>query len=95
MKLGSADSDLLLMLFNYLEAKQDLSSICMAIDLHVNSRNYKRAISLYDKYSKQISNSEFNYLSSMIEIAKDMQDDTDSSRETNKHYGLITSNDIK
>ena len=52
MKLSSLDHDLLLMLFNFLEAKQDLNSICMAIDLYVTNRNYTRAIELYDKYSK-------------------------------------------
>ncbi len=52
MKLSALDTDLLLILFNYLEAKQDLNSIGMAIDLHINNRNYKRAIELYERYSK-------------------------------------------
>jgi hypothetical protein len=52
VKLSALDTDLLLILFNYLEAKQDLNSIGMAIDLHINNRNYKRAVELYDRYSK-------------------------------------------
>jgi hypothetical protein len=52
VKLSALDTDLLLILFNYLEAKQDLNSIGMAIDLHINNRNYKRAIELYERYSK-------------------------------------------
>ena len=52
IKLSASDHELLAMLFAYLEAKQDLNSICIAIDLHVTNRNYTKAIQLFEKYSK-------------------------------------------
>jgi hypothetical protein len=77
IKISSLDPQLKFYLFNYLEAKQELDSICIAIELHVDSRNYIKAIDLYDKYSKQISNSSsHSYLSSMCDVAKQMLLDT-------------------
>ena len=92
------DTDLLTLLFSYLEAKQDLNSVCLAIDLYVNNRIYKRAIELFDKYCKQIASSEYDYLTSMIEIAKEMNDGYSSledSRVANKSYNIFNSMDLK
>jgi hypothetical protein len=81
-----------------LEAKQDLNSVCLAIDLYVSNRIYKRAIELYEKYSSKIMNSEYEYLSSMIEIAKEMYDSyssNDESRVSSKCYNIINSADLR
>lgn len=51
-RLSLSDQDLMHMLLNYFEAKQDLESIALAINLHIDHRNYGRAIYLYGKYSK-------------------------------------------
>lgn len=51
-RIALSGQDLLYALINYLEAKQDLSSIAIAINLHIDHRNYSRAIFLYEKYSK-------------------------------------------
>lgn len=51
-RISFSDQDLLGMLINYLEAKQDLTSIAIAINLHIDHRNYNRAIYLYGKYNK-------------------------------------------
>ena len=51
-RVALSGQDLLHALVNYLEAKQDLNSIAIAINLHIDHRNYSRAIFLYDKYSK-------------------------------------------
>jgi hypothetical protein len=73
IKISSLDPQLKFYLFNYLEAKQELDSICIAIELHVNSRNYIKAVDLFDRYSKQITNSSsHSYLSSMCDVAKQM-----------------------
>ena len=102
IKISSVDNDFLLMLLNYLEAKQTLSSISVAIDLHVSHRNYKRAIDLYERHAKQITNSEFNYLISIIDIAKEMSQsnnfsstDDSTSYQKNKEFSIITVNDLK
>ncbi|CAF1033811.1 unnamed protein product [Brachionus calyciflorus] len=98
IKLTSIDSDFLLILLNYLEAKKDTDSIGRAIDLHVNNRNYKKAIQLYEKYHQQISTSaDFSYLSSMIDIAKEMQNDYTSNAlfSDNNQYNLISQQDLK
>lgn len=93
--MASLDSDFLLVLLNYLEAKKDVDSIGKAIDLHVNNRNYKKAIQLYEKYHNLIvSSSEFTYLSSMIDIAKEMQNDYSNSESSNQ-YNLITNSDLR
>jgi hypothetical protein len=70
----------------------------MAIDLHINNRNYKRAIELYDRNSKQISNSaEFSYLTSMIEIAKDMQGQSSRDEKSSNfsQINVFSSSDLK
>jgi hypothetical protein len=102
IKISSLDNDFLLMLLSYLEAKQTLSSIAVAIDLHVTNRNYKRAIDLYERHAKQITNSEYNYLISIIDIAKEMSQsnnfssiDDSTSFHKNKLFGTITMNDLK
>lgn len=99
VKLSQLDNDLLTLLFSYLEAKQDLNSVCLAIDLYVSNRIYKRAIELYEKYSNKIINSEYEYLSSMIEIAKEMYDgyssSTDELRIASKCYNIINANDLR
>lgn len=51
-RIALSGQDLLHALLNYLEAKQDLNSIAIAINLHIDHRNYSRAILLYEKYSK-------------------------------------------
>ena len=94
-KLTSLDSDFMLILLNYLEAKKDADSIAKAIDLHVNNRNYKKAIELYEKHHQLIaSSSEFTYLSSMIDIAKEMKNDFTSNQSSNQ-YNLITMTDLR
>ncbi|RNA06009.1 hypothetical protein BpHYR1_053728 [Brachionus plicatilis] len=93
-KLTSVDSDFLLVLLNYLEAKKEPESIGKAIDLHVNNRNYKKAIQLYEKHHQLFASStEFAYLSSMIEIAKEMHNDY--TTESLNQYNLITSTDLR
>ena len=81
-----------------MEAKQDLNSVCLAIDLYVNNRIYKRAIELYEKNSTKILNSEYEYLTAMIEIAKEMYDgysSSDESRTSTKCYNIINANDLR
>ena len=51
-RLSLSDNELWFALINYLEAKQDVCSIATAINLHIDQRNYSRAIGLYAKYSK-------------------------------------------
>jgi hypothetical protein len=51
-RLSLSDQELSFALINYLEAKQDICSIATAVNLHIDQRNYDRAIYLYTKYSK-------------------------------------------
>lgn len=95
--LTSLDKDLLLMMFNFIEAFDKLDLVCMAIDLHVNNQNYKKAVELYDRHAKQIASSKHAYLSTMVEIARDVHYDCDFENEenTSEKYSLITEKDIK
>ena len=43
---------MLQILYVYLEAKQDINSICAAIDLYLTNHNYLQAVHLYDRYSR-------------------------------------------
>jgi hypothetical protein len=52
MEFFTSNQSMLKILYAYLEAKQDLNSICTAIDLYLTNHNYAQAIQLYEKYSR-------------------------------------------
>lgn len=54
MEFFTSNQFTLQLLYSYLEAKQDLNSICTAIDLYLTHHDYTEAIQLYEKYSRVI-----------------------------------------
>ena len=94
-RISFSDQDLLGMLINYLEAKQDLNSIAIAINLHIDHRSYNRAIYLYGKYSKQIASSEFEYLTSLVEIIQKESTSIQTDFSPSKLKNPFTLADIK
>jgi hypothetical protein len=91
-RLSLSDQDLLHTLIAFFEAKQDLTSTALAINLHIDHRNYPRAIQLHAKYAKQLANSEFDYLASLIDV---IQNETATMETTTPVSALFTFNDIK
>ena len=47
-----SNQDLIEIFLCYLETKQDLLSISLAINLHIEDRNYSRACYLFNKHNK-------------------------------------------
>ncbi len=94
-RLSLSDQDLLHTLIGYFEVKQDLTSIALAINLHIDSRNYSRAIELHAKYAKQLANSDFDYLASLIDVIQNETTGQEIIKPTSTPAALFTCNDIR
>ena len=92
-KICVSNQDLNEIFVCYLEAKQDLNAISLAINLHIENRNYARACYLYSKHSKQLVNSGDSYLTTLIEEIKD--ENPKGLIETSKTLNLITHEEIE